>query len=121
MPIDNQIEPPQSFMALYVKPEHSHPNASQEMVLARYEQCEDMTCVLAEQAQTLAFKENISEREVLERCHQGLIGNETDFTERESRWVICRLAELMDWAPLEFWDDSANPSPDSPTPNPDKS
>ena len=104
MPIDNQIEPPQSFMALYVKPGHSHPNAPQEIVLARYEQCEDMTCVLAEQAQTLAFKENLSKREVLERCHQGLIGNETDFTERESQWVICRLAELMGWAPLEFGD-----------------
>lgn len=97
MPVDNQIEPPQSFMALYVKPGHTRPNATQEVVLARYEQCEDMACILAEQAQTLAFKENLSEKEVLERCHQGLMDEGTDFNEAESRWVICRLAELMEW------------------------
>lgn len=42
MPIDNQIEPPQSFMALYVKPGQTRPNAPQEVVLARYEECEDI-------------------------------------------------------------------------------
>lgn len=99
MPIDNQIEPPQSFMTMYVKPGNSRPNAPQEVVLARYEQCEDMACVLAEQAQTLLFKENLSEREVLERCHQGLIIDASDFTAKESAWVICRLAELLGWTP----------------------
>lgn len=104
MPIDNQIEPPQSFMALHVKPGHTRPSATQEVVLARYEQCEDMACILAEQAQTLAFKENLTEKEVLERCHQGLAGKGTDFNDGESRWVICRLAELMGWEPPEFED-----------------
>lgn len=104
MPIDNQIEPPQSFMALYVKPRYTRPSATQEVVLARYEQCEDMACILAEQAQTLAFKDNLTEKEVLERCHQGLVAKGTDFNERESRWVIYRLAELMEWEPLEFED-----------------
>jgi len=61
MPIDNQIEPPQSFMALYVKPGQTRPNAPQEVVLARYEQCEDMASVLTEHAKTLAFKDNFSE------------------------------------------------------------
>lgn len=104
MPIENQIEPPQSFMALYVKPGHTRPTAAQEVVLARYEQCEDMACILAEQAQTLAFKENLAEKEVLERCHQGLASKGTDFNASESRWVICRLAELMGWKPPEFAD-----------------
>ena len=72
MPIDNQIEPPQSFMAMYITPGRDRPNAPQEIVLARYEQCEDMATILAEQAQTIAFKENLTEKEVLERCHQGL-------------------------------------------------
>jgi hypothetical protein len=106
MTIDNQIEPPQSFMALYVKPGQTRPNAPQEVMLARYEQCEDMACVLAEQAQTLAFKDNLSEKEVLERCYQGLTDKGVDFNPKESAWVICRLAELMGWVPLEFGDNS---------------
>ena len=101
MSIDNQIEPPQSFMAMYVKPGQSRPNAPQELVLARYEQCEDMSCLLAEQAQTLLFKENLSEQEVLERCHQGLAEQGVDFTQKESAWVILRLAELLGWMPLQ--------------------
>ena len=105
MPIDNQIEPPQSFMAMYMKPGHTRPNASQEVVLARYEQCEDMACILAEQAQTLVFKDNLSEMEVLKRCHQGLTDKGVDFNPKESAWVICRLAELMDWLPPDLNDD----------------
>ena len=101
MSIDNQIEPPQSFMAMYVKPGQSRPNAPQEVVLARYEQCEDMACLLAEQAQTLLFKENLAENEVLERCQQGLTKQGVDFSQQESAWVICRLAELLGWMPLK--------------------
>lgn len=102
MSIDNQIEIPQSFMAMYVSPGSSRPNAPQEVVLARYEQCEDMACMLAEQAQTLAFKENMTEQEVLTRCHQGLLADASDFSEKESEWVILRLAEHLEWAAPEF-------------------
>ena len=70
MPIDNQIEPPQSFMAMYITPGRDRPRASQEVVLARYEQCEDIACALTEHAQTLAFEENFTEPEILARCHQ---------------------------------------------------
>jgi hypothetical protein len=97
MTIDNQIEPPQSFMAMYVTPGRSRPNAPQEIVLARYEQCEDMACILTEHARTLAFKENFSESEVLARCHQGLRDDASDFNEMEAAWVICRLTELLGW------------------------
>ncbi|MFY9722475.1 MAG: hypothetical protein WA787_14105 [Azonexus sp.] len=99
MPIDNQIEPPQSFMAMYITPGRDRPNAHQEVVLARYEQCEDMATILAEQAQTIAFKENLSEKEVLERCHQGLLADTSDFSKKEALWVIYRLAELLGWEP----------------------
>ncbi len=99
--IDNQIDIPQSFMAMYVPPGHSRPNAPQGVVLARYEQCEDMACVLIEHAQTLAFKENFSEREVLERCHQGLLTDGSDFSALEAAWVIRRLAELLEWEQLD--------------------
>jgi hypothetical protein len=102
MPIDNQIEPPQSFMAMYVKPRQTRPNAPQNVVLARYEQCEDMACVLTEHAQTLAFKDNFSESEVLARCHKGLLADSASFNEKEALWVIYRLAELLGWEPLNF-------------------
>lgn len=101
MPIDNQIEIPQSFMAMYVKPGHSKSNASHDVILGRYERCEDMACILIEHAQTMAFKEDFSEQEVLVRCHQGLLADASNFTERESAWIVRRLAELLGWTPLE--------------------
>lgn len=97
MTVDNQIEPPQSFMALYATPGRSRPNAPQAVVLARYEQCEDMACLLTEHAQTVAFKENLSESDVLARCHRGLRDDAADFNEKEAEWVIRRLAELLGW------------------------
>ncbi len=84
-------------MAMYVTRGGSSPNAPQELVLARYEQCEDMACMLTEHAQTLAFKENFTEQEVLERCRQGLLAEAADFSEREAAWVVHRLAELLGW------------------------
>lgn len=86
-------------MAMYTTPGSNRPNAPQEAVLARYEQCEDMACTLTEHAQTLAFKENFTEAEVLARCHQGLRDDASDFNEKEAEWVICRLAELLGWEP----------------------
>lgn len=100
--VGNQIEIPQSFMAMYVTPGHARPNAPEEIVVARYELCEDMACLLAEQAQALADKENLSEREVLVCCHQGLLAQASTMTEQESTWVMCRLAELLEWPPLVF-------------------
>ena len=102
MSIDNQIEPPQSFMALYTIPGRDRPSAPQEVVLARYEQCEDMACVLTEPAQALVFKENFAEAEVLSRFHQGLLADASNFSANEARWVIFRLAELLGWEPPSF-------------------
>jgi len=102
MPVDNQIEIPPSFMAMYVTPGRSRPNAPHAVVLARYELCEDMACILSEHARTLAFKETFSEQEVLERCHRGLQADAADFSANESAWVVLRLAELLEWAPPEL-------------------
>ena len=102
MSIDNQIEPPQAFMAMYMTPGRDRPNAPQSVVLARYEQCEDMAMILAEQAQTLAFKENLAEHEVLRRCYLGLIAESSGFNEKEAAWVSYRLAELLGWPSLRF-------------------
>ena len=104
MDVDNQIEIPQSFISMYVPPGRSRPNATQEVVLARYGQCEDMACMLTEHAQALAFKENFTEQEVLVRRHKGLSADPSDFSENESEWAILRLAELLGWTPPSLGD-----------------
>ena len=101
MAFDNQIEIPASFMAMYVTPGHSRPNTAHQVVLDRYERCEDIACLLVESAQTMSFKENFSEREVLTRCYRGLIADSSNYTCQEAGWIVRRLAELLDWTPLE--------------------
>ena len=93
----NQIEIPQSFIALFVDRGRLKPSATLEVVTSRYELCEDMACTLTEQAQTLLFNLGITEEDVLTRCHQGLMADASVFTEEESAWVIRRLAELLGW------------------------
>lgn len=97
MPIENQIEPPQSFMALYTEPGRHTPNAPQEVILARYEHCEDMANLLTEHASAIAFRETLSETEILLRCHQGLLAPTSGFSDQEALWVTRRLAELLGW------------------------
>ena len=102
MSLDNQIEPPQSFMAMYLTPGRDRPNAPQAVILARYELCEDMATALIEQAPTIAFDKNYTEDEVLARCHQGLLAGEMAFSPREAAWVILRLAERLGWDSPEW-------------------
>ena len=99
---ENQIEIAQSFIALYVRPGRSQPDAPHAVVLARYEQCEDMAHALIEPARNWAFKESIAEAEILVRCHQGLSVEASGLSRPEARWVVTRLAELLDWTPAEF-------------------
>jgi hypothetical protein len=35
---------------------------------------------------------------VLERIHRGLLADGSLLAENEAGWVICRLAELLDWS-----------------------
>ncbi len=102
MSLDNQIEPPQSFMAMYLTPGRDRPNAPQSVILARYELCEDMASLLAEQVQTLAFEENFAGTGALMKCYQGLLAGEADFTPREAAWVVLRLAERLGWEAPEW-------------------
>ena len=106
----NQIEIPQSFMALFVTAGRLNPSASLEVVIGRYGLCEDMACILAEHAQTKLSSLSLTEEDVLLRCHDGLMAGASVFTEQESDWVIRRLAELLAWAPPEFGEGDS-PSP----------
>lgn len=99
----NQIEIPPSFMALFVTAGRLKPNASLEVIIVgRYELCEDMACMLAEHAQTIFSNLSPTKNDILLRCHEGLMAGAAALTEQESDWVICRLAELLAWAPPEF-------------------
>lgn len=97
---ESQIEIPQSFIALFCTPGRDKPDAARETVESRYAFCEDMACLLTEHAQTLMFDRGLGETEVLKRCRQGLLAGDVVLRENEAVWVIHRLAELLEWAPL---------------------
>jgi hypothetical protein len=92
-----QIEISQSFVALFVEPGRQKPSASREVVAERYELCEDMANMLTETAKNMFFTLGITERDVLERCHRGLVGEGAVLSEAEAGWVVRRLTELLDW------------------------
>ena len=94
---DNQILIPQSFIALYLDPGRSRPNAPREQVAGRYELCEDMASLLTEHAQTMVFEQGAGEAQVLQRCRQSLLVEPSVFSEPEVDWIVCRLAELLGW------------------------
>jgi hypothetical protein len=97
-----QIEIAQSFMALFVDPGHQKPNASREVVAARYELCEDMASMLTESARNMLFSLGITERDVLERVYRGLLSDGAVVTQPEAVWVVHRLAELLNWSQLDI-------------------
>lgn len=100
MPSDNQIVIPPSFIALFVPPGRIKPTEPREVIAERHEFCEDLAQMLMEPAQTQLFSLGITERDVLERMHGGLLGEAAVVSEAEAQWVICRLAELLDWPQL---------------------
>ncbi len=97
----NQIVIPRSFIDLFV-PSGSHkPNASREHIAQRYDLCEDMAQMLTEPTRVRLFELGITEVDVLERVYAGLQAG-TVVDEPEARWVMRRLAELLDCEPLVF-------------------
>ena len=99
---DFQIHIPPSFMALYVPPGKIKPTLGQRDMSARYELCDDMAHLLTEQAANQQFQLGITEALALDRCLQGLLASPEVMNEAEARWVVCRLAELLNW-PLPEW------------------
>lgn len=97
----NQSEIPPSFVALFVPPGRLKPTEPREVVAARYELCEDMANMLTEHAKTMQFSLGVTEADVLQRCHRGLMAEGGVFSGPEAGWVIHRLAELLDW-PMDF-------------------
>jgi hypothetical protein len=93
---DNQVEIPQSFIALFMEPGRSKPAATRFFIAERYELCEDMASLLTQTAQEMLHGLGIAESDVLQRCYQGLVVGEV-FSALESEWVVRHLAELSQW------------------------
>jgi len=92
-----QIDIPQSFINLFVAPGSGKLLAPRLEVAARYELCEDMAQMLTETAQTMQFSLGITEGDVLQRVERGLLEDPSVVQAVEARWVLCRLAELLQW------------------------
>ena len=92
-----QIHIPPTFMALYVPPGKIKPTLGQRDLATRYELCEDLANLLTEQAANMQFTLGITEELVLAQCETGLLTEPAVVTPGEARWVVCRLAELLQW------------------------
>lgn len=93
---DNQIEVPPSFMAVHADA-HGRLQITPDQLRERYELCEDLACVLVEQAHNLLHVQAALEPEVLARIHLGLCAGESLLAAPEATWVVSRLAELLHW------------------------
>ena len=93
----NQLEVPDSFVALHMVRGHLAPSATREVVSARYEFCETLANHLDPYAQTQHHDLGIDSAEVLRRCHAGLLDAASGVDAKEAEWVIRRVAELAGW------------------------
>jgi hypothetical protein len=96
---ENQSFVPQSFVELFVARGRMRPSEPWEVILARYELCEDMAQLLVEHASTTLFALGGTGQAVLEQVHRGLLAEDSVVRSGEARWVTVRLAELLGWAP----------------------
>jgi len=92
----NQIEVPPSFTALFTSAS-GRLTEPMSVVRGRYELCEDLAQLLTEQASTMQFKTGAPELELLRTIRLGLSEAEGPVTPVEARWVVTRLAELLNW------------------------
>ena len=94
---DNQIIVPRSFIELFIAPGSVKPRESRAHISERYEFCEDLAQMLTDTASTKLFQLGVSEGDVLERIHRGLLVEGAPVDADEARWVVTRLAELLGW------------------------
>ncbi len=94
---ESQIIVPPSFIALFMAPGRSKPNASRDEIAARYEFCEDLATLLVDHASTKLWELGATQADVLERMHRGLLGEDSTVTPTQAQWVIRRLVELLGW------------------------
>ena len=91
----SQIELPDTFMRLFLRPGQTKPKLGWEHVFERYELCEDMAVVLQHNAQRMLTEQFLSAEIVLQRCCSGLLAQSAPFTKPEAHWIVQRLGELL--------------------------
>ena len=94
---ESQIIVPPSFIALFMAPGRARPNAPRDEIAARHEFCEDLATMLTDHASAKLWELGVTQADVLERIHRGLLAGDATVTPPEAQWVIQRLAELLDW------------------------
>lgn len=94
---ENQLLIPGAFIELFIEPGRSKPREPRHVIAARHELCEDMAQMLTEHAKTRQYELGVTEADVLSRMHQGLLVAGSVLAPGEACWVVCRLAELLDW------------------------
>jgi hypothetical protein len=90
-----------SFLALYLAPGRQRPSAPRAEIMARYDYCEDLAAALVEVADTQRWSLGVDESAVLERIWRGLASQDAGVSVAEARWVLRRLAELLNWPAWE--------------------
>lgn len=109
-----QIYIPPSFMALHVPPGKIKPSIGQREMAQRYELCEDLANLLTEKAANMQFTLGITEELVLQQCELGLLAEPAVVLPAEARWVVCRLAELLNWPMAQLLQTAAPNEPIGP-------
>jgi hypothetical protein len=66
-------------------------------VAQRYDTCEDLAHLLTDHAQSQQFNQGGHTDGVLSQCMAGLLCADSGVDAAEARWVVCRLAELLNW------------------------
>lgn len=94
--MNEQIEIPESYLALFKGP-GQRLTAPAEVIFAGYDLCEDLAQMLSDKCRSVHQVDNVDERTVLERAHEGLVNPGSPVGEQQAIWVIRRTAELLDW------------------------
>ena len=71
--------------------------ASRADLSERYGLCEDLANLVTETAMNQYHQLGITEADVIQRCYQGLLGENALVSPMEAQWVARRLAELCNW------------------------
>ena len=100
MSYSNQQFIPSSFTDLFkdASRPYAKPSEPFEVILARYDLCEDMAQMLCQPSLNMMGSMNITETDVLDRTLQGLLINPEIVSPSEAKWVLQRLSELLNWS-----------------------
>lgn len=94
---DSQLVLPAAFADLYVLPGRSKPQLDRTAMHQRHGWCEDLAQSLAEQGGQRMASMGLAESDVLQRSFLGLRQDPSLMSEPEALWVVCRMAELVNW------------------------